>query len=469
MMAESIQIISPVDNAVVAERNLATEDDVEATLNSAVSVQAQWKATDISERARLCHKAIDCLVSKSDEIAKEISLQMGRPIKYAPGEVRGLEERARYMIDITEHELADIPIEINTDSTSSCVNRFIRREPLGVVLTLAPWNYPYLTAVNSIIPALMAGNVVILKHSAQTLLCAERFYQAFEEAGLMKGVFNYLHLDHAMTADLIKQEAISYVSFTGSVAGGKAVEQAAAGLFKSVALELGGKDPAYVMQDADINHSVVNLVDGAFFNSGQSCCGIERIYVHERLYDEFVEKTIDLVNQYKLGDPMDEATTLGPMVNSKAADFVRVQIKQALSMGAKACIDETNYPMNKQGTPYLAPQVLVDVDHTMSVMKEESFGPVVGIMKVASDSQAIELMNDSAYGLTASIWTNNVDKAAEIGDQLQAGTVFMNRCDYLDPALAWVGIKQSGRGCSLSKLAYQQLTRPKSFNLKTQV
>lgn len=463
-MAESIQIISPIDNAVVAERNLATEDDVEATLNSAVSVQAQWKATDISERARLCHKAIDCLVSKSDEISREITLQMGRPIKYAPGEVRGLEERARYMIDVAEQELADIPIDISSDA-----KRFIRREPLGIVLTLAPWNYPYLTAVNSIIPALMAGNVVILKHSAQTLLCAERFYQAFEEAGLMKGVFNYLHLDHAMTADLIKQETISYVSFTGSVAGGKAVEQAAAGLFKSVALELGGKDPAYVMPDADINHAVENIVDGAFFNSGQSCCGIERIYVHERLYDEFVEKTIDLVSQYKLGDPMGEATTLGPMVNSKAADFVREQIKQALSMGAKACIDETNYPMSKQGTPYLAPQVLVDVDHTMSVMKEESFGPVVGIMKVASDSQAIELMNDSAYGLTASIWTNNVDKAAEIGDQLQAGTVFMNRCDYLDPALAWVGIKQSGRGCSLSKLAYQQLTRPKSFNLKTQV
>ena len=471
-MAKAIRIISPIDGAVVAECNLVTQDEVNAALSAAVNAQNQWKAIDISERARLCHKAIDCLISKSDDLAREITQQMGRPIKYAPGEVRGLEERARYMIDIAEQELVDIPIETSSDitgsgTTDSGTTRFIRREPLGVVLTLAPWNYPYLTAVNSIIPALMAGNVVILKHSAQTLLCAERFYQAFEEAGFPGGVFQYLHLNHVMTADLIKQEAINYVSFTGSVAGGKAVEQAAAGLFKSVALELGGKDPAYVMPDADINHSVENLVYGAFFNSGQSCCGIERIYVHEHLYDDFIKKTVDLVNQYRLGNPMDEETTLGPLVNSKAADFVREQIEQAISMGAKACIDEANYSMSKQGTAYLAPQVLVDVDHTMSVMRDESFGPVVGIMKVSSDSQAIELMNDSAYGLTASIWTNDVGKALEIGDALKTGTVFLNRCDYLDPALAWVGIKQSGRGCSLSILAYQQLTRPKSFNLKT--
>jgi len=393
---------------------------------------------------------------------------MGRPIKYAAGEVSGLEERARYMIDIAGQELADMPLE-----NKAGFRRFIRRQPLGVVLTLAPWNYPYLTAVNSIIPALMAGNSVLLKHSAQTLLCAERFYQAFEQAGLPAGVFQYLHLSHAETADLVKHENINYVSFTGSVEGGKAIEQAAAGLFKSLALELGGKDPAYVMADAEIDYSVENLVDGAFFNSGQSCCGIERIYVHEHHYDKFVEKYVAQVNQYRLGNPLDQATTLGPVVNSKAADFVRKQIKQAVSMGAKTCIDESSFTegdfASQPGTPYLAPQVLIDVDHTMSIMKDETFGPVVGIMKVSSDSQAIELMNDSVYGLTASLWTNNVDKAIESGDLLQTGTVYMNRCDYLDPALPWVGVKQSGRGCSLSKLAYQQLTRPKSFHLKTKL
>ena len=459
-----IKIISPIDGAVVAERNLATEDEVNAALLLAVEAQVQWQATAIAERAKLCHKAIDFMVSKSVEIAREITLQMGRPVKYAAGEVSGLEERASYMIDIAEQELADTPVEKKTGFT-----RFIRRQPLGVVLTLAPWNYPYLTAVNSIIPALMAGNSVLLKHSTQTLLCAERFYQAFEQAGLPAGVFQYLHLSHAKTADLVKHENINYVSFTGSVEGGKAIEQAAAGLFKSLALELGGKDPAYVMADAEINYSVENLVDGAFFNSGQSCCAIERIYVHKNNYDEFVEKYVNRVNQYRLGNPLDQATTLGPMVNSKAANFVCEQIKQAVSMGAKTCIDETSFSTSKPGTPYRAPQVLIDVDHTMSIMKDETFGPVVGIMKVSSDSRAIELMNDSVYGLTASLWTNNVDKAIKTGDFLQTGTVYMNRCDYLDPALPWVGVKQSGRACSLSKLAYQQLTRPKSFHLKTKL
>ncbi len=462
MNKEVNKIVSPVDGAVIAERNLATEAEVNSTLLLAVDAQVQWQTTAIPERAKLCHKAIDCIVAKSDEIAREITLQMGRPIKYAAGEVSGLEERARYMIDIAEQELADVPVENKAGFT-----RFIRRVPLGVVLTLAPWNYPYLTAVNSIIPALMAGNSVLLKHSAQTLLCAERFYQAFEEASLPDGVFQYLHLNHAETANLVKHENINYVSFTGSVEGGKAVEQAAAGLFKSVALELGGKDPAYVMADADINYSVENLVDGAYFNSGQSCCGIERIYVHERHYEQFVEKYVALVKQYRLGNPLDQATTLGPMVNSKAANLVRKQIKQAVSMGAKTCIDETSFSTSKPDTPYQAPQVLIDVDHTMSIMKDETFGPVVGIMKVSSDSQAIDLMNDSVYGLTASLWTNNIDKAIEIGGLLQTGTVYMNRCDYLDPALPWVGVKQSGRACSLSKLAYQQLTRPKSFHLKT--
>jgi len=480
MMNKMTKIISPVDGAVIAERNLATLADVDAVLKMSVQAQLQWKLTNMATRAKFCHRAIDWLVANTDEIAREITLQMGRPIKHAPGEIRGLEERARYMIDIAESALADQKVNKKKSGTTC----FIRRVPLGVVLTLAPWNYPYLTAVNSIIPALMAGNTVILKHSAQTLLCAERFYQAFEQAtldsdihsdlnsDLLSGVFQYLHLSHNMTADLVKNETINYVSFTGSVDGGKAIEQAAAGLFKSVCLELGGKDPAYVMPDAGIDFAVENLVDGAFFNSGQSCCGIERIYVHEHLYDEFVEKFIHHVKQLRLGNPLDEVTTLGPMVCSKAADYVREQIQQALSMGAKACIDDSDFSaspfLNKPGTPYLAPQVLLDVDHTMSVMKDETFGPVVGIMKVSSDDQTIGLMNDSPYGLTASIWTSNEKKAIEIGDQLNTGTVFMNRCDYLDPSLPWVGVKRSGRGCSLSTLAYQQLTRPKSFHLRAE-
>jgi len=471
-MTKSVSIISPIDNSVVAERTLSSPKDISSALEKSVQAQKQWARYSIVERAEFCHKAIVYFEDNSDDIAREITQQMGRPLQYTAGEIKALAERGRHMIAIAEEELSDIILdkqiaEKQTDEDQTCFTRFIRPTPLGVVLSIAPWNYPYLTAVNSIIPALMAGNSVILKHSAQTLLCAERFAEAFQAVGLPEGVFQYLHLDHDSTASLIQQKAIAFISFTGSVAGGDAVEKSAAGLFKGVALELGGKDPAYVRQDANLTNAVENLVDGAFFNSGQSCCGIERIYVHNTLYEEFVEQFIELVKQYRLGNPMEPETNLGPMVNTKSAEFVRQQVDQAISQGATPCIDSQLFTADKPGTPYLAPQVLIDVDHSMDIMREESFGPVVGIMKVDSDEEAIQLMNDSAYGLTASLWTKDEDKAIELGNQLETGTVFMNRCDYLDPALAWVGVKDSGRGCALSRLGYQQLTRPKSFHLKT--
>lgn len=460
-MARKSAIISPIDDRVVAERSLASDKEILAGVQAAVVAQEAWRHVAVADRAVLCHRAVDALVANTAAIAEEITLQMGRPIRSAPGELRGLEERARYMIDIAGSETADIAIADKPGFT-----RFIRREPLGVALTIAPWNYPYLTAVNSIIPAIMAGNAVILKHAAQTLLCAERFAQAFAQAGLPAGVFQYLHMSHPATAKLIRSDAIDFISFTGSVAGGDAIEHAAAGLFKGLALELGGKDPAYVRDDADLDAIMADLVDGAFFNAGQSCCAVERIYVDGAIYKSFVERFIDSVNQYRLGNPLDPDTTLGPMVHRAAAAKVRGQIRQALAQGATAGIDSKRFAADRRGTPYLAPQVLLDVDHSMAVMREESFGPVVGIMKVDGDRHAVELMNDSPYGLTASIWTRDEARARELGDQLRTGTVYMNRCDYLDPALAWVGVKKSGRGCALSVLGYQQLTRPKSFHLK---
>jgi acyl-CoA reductase-like NAD-dependent aldehyde dehydrogenase len=457
----TIKIISPIDDSIVAERETATLDQVNKALHSAKAAASIWKCKTISERAILCHKAVDILLEDADEIADEITRQMGRPIQYSGGELNGLEERARYMIELAEKELCDIKI----DDKAGFV-RFIKKIPLGIVFTIAPWNYPYLTAVNSIIPALMAGNCVLLKHSAQTLLCAERFYYAFKKAGLEQGVFQYLHLDHKQTISLVKNDAINFVSFTGSVAGGENIEKALAGLFKGVGLELGGKDPAYVRPDADINFAVENIYDGAFFNAGQSCCGIERVYLHEDIYEEFIEKLLQRVKQTVLGNPLNLETTLGPMINRQSADYVRKQTKQACDAGAKICIDETLFPLSQAGTAYLAPQVLVNVNHGMSLMKDESFGPVIGIMKVSNDKQAIELMNDSPFGLTASIWTADINAATDIGEEITTGTVFMNRCDYLDPALSWVGVKKSGKGCSLSSLGYQQLTRPKSFNFK---
>ncbi len=331
---------------------------------------------------------------------------------------------------------------------------------------MAPWNYPYLTAVNSVIPALVAGNVVILKASSQTPLAAERLQAALDAAGVPEGVFQHLHMSHQSALDLIARGSIDLVVFTGSLPGGHAVQTAAGQSFARVALELGGKDPAYVRADADLSHAIESLVDGACFNAGQSCCGIERIYVHEHLFDAFVDGYVELARRYVLDDPLDPATTLGPMVRPAAADHARGQVEEAVRQGARALIDTKRFERDRPGSAYMAPQCLVDVTHGMRVMLEESFAPIVGIMKVASDEEAVALMNDSAYGLTAAVWTSDPEAAVRIGDRLETGTVFMNRCDYLDPALAWVGVKDSGRGVALSPLAYEHLTRPKSFHLR---
>jgi acyl-CoA reductase-like NAD-dependent aldehyde dehydrogenase len=341
--------------------------------------------------------------------------------------------------------------------------RKIEREPHGVVLVVAPWNYPYMTAINTVAPALIAGNTVLLKHATQTLLVGERMANAFHAAGIPRDVFQNIFLDHDTTSALIAGRAFNFINFTGSVAGGRAMEIAAAGTFTGIGLELGGKDPGYVRADADLDAAVDTLIDGAMFNSGQCCCGIERIYVHQSLFEAFVEKAVAIVKSYRLGNPLDPETTLGPMANVRFADTVRGQISEALDAGAKAHIDM--FPADDGGT-YLSPQILTDVNHTMRVMREESFGPVVGIMPVRDDEEAVDLMNDSDFGLTVSLWTRDVAKADELGRTLQTGTVFMNRCDYLDPSLCWTGCKDTGRGGGLSVIGYHNLTRPKSYHLK---
>lgn len=458
------QTKSPIDDSVYVERNLATNLEIEQALELASQAQRQWRQTTIEERARRCTAMLDAFSANGDEIAEQLCWMMGRPIRYAGMEVAGTVDRGRHMVAIASDALATIELP-----PMAGFQRYIRREALGTLFVIAPWNYPYLTAINAIIPAIMAGNAVVLKHSAQTPLCSEQFSRAFAAADFPQGVFQFLHLSHSATERVIRQPQINAVAFTGSVAGGKSIEQASSGRFLTVGLELGGKDPAYVRADADIDHAVETCVDGAFFNSGQSCCGIERIYVAAEVYEEFLRKAVELVKGYKLGRPDDPDTTLGPMVRASAADFVRQQIDEALAAGATAHIDPANFTLDAPGSAYLAPQLLTEVDHSMRVMTEESFGPVVGVMPVDSDAQAIELMNDSDLGLTACVFSKNTEAAIAIGEQLETGTFFLNRCDYLDPALAWTGVKNSGRGCTLSALGYERVTRPKSFHLKLPV
>jgi len=455
--------ISPVDGRVLVERELAGDSHIDSSLTRAVEAQRAWRAAPLADRIAILNRFVDAMEAQAGQIGEELSWQMGRPVRYAPMEIRrGFAERARYMIAAAPEALAEIAISPKPGFT-----RFIRREPLGVVLTISPWNYPYLTTVNSVVPALLAGNSVILKMAAQTPLCAERMALALSQAGLPEGVFQFLHIDHDAVARLIADPRIGFVVFTGSVQGGHAIQAAAAARFIGTGLELGGKDPAYVRPDADMAHAVENLVDGAMFNSGQSCCGIERIYVHRSVYDEFVQRAGDLTRTYVLDDPLLPAATLGPMVRTAAAEFVRAQIAEAVSQGAVAHIDPAGFAKDAPGTPYLAPQILTSVHHGMRVMTEETFGPLAPIMPVASDDEAIALMNDSVYGLTAAIWTADEEAAIRIGERIETGTWFMNRCDYLDPALAWTGVKDSGRGCALSTLGFDQFTRPKSFHLRT--
>jgi len=453
--------ISPVDNSEVARRPVATDAQVEAVFARARLAQRDWARLPVAERARYCSAMVDAMLALREEIVPELAWQMGRPVRSGGGELGGFEERARGMIELAESALAPV-----VPAEKSGFKRYIRREPLGIVLTIAPWNFPYLTAVNSIVPALMAGNAVVLKHAAQTLLAGERFQQACDKAGLPEGLFTNLCLSHDQVGRIIAARWANQVNFTGSVAAGKTIEQAAAGRFIGVGLELGGKDPAYVRADADLDFAAENIMDGAFFNSGQSCCGIERVYVHESLFEPFVDRLVGLTRGYVLGDPLDPETTLGPMVKASAADFVRGQIDAAVQAGATAHIDPKDFPRDERGTPYMAPQVLTGVTHDMSVMTEESFGPVVGVMKVSGDEEAVRLMNDSAYGLTASIWTKDLVAAEAIGGAVETGTVFMNRADYLDPMLAWTGVKDTGRGATLSQVGYEMLTRPKSFHLR---
>lgn len=459
-MTETVKLKSPIDGSIYAERPVATDQALNAAVERARAAQEDWARVPVTERAKYMLAMLEALVGMTDEIVPEIAWQMGRPVRYG-GEFGGVRERTQYMVEIAEKALAPVMASNPKDG----FRRYVRKVPLGVVMVIAPWNYPYLTAVNTIVPALIAGNTVILKHAAQTLLVGERFAKAFEMANLPKGVFQNVVLNHAQTEKLLGSGKIDHVNFTGSVAGGRAIEKAAAGTFMTLGLELGGKDPAYVLPDAKMDHAVANLVDGAFFNSGQCCCGIERIYVHEKVYDAFVEGFVAETKNYVVGNPLDAATTLGPMAQARFADLIREQKAEALRKGARAHVN-MKVDGDREDSPYLAPEVLTNVDHQMSVMHEESFGPIVGIMKVRNDEEAVALMNDSPYGLTASIWTRDIERAAELGSLIETGTVFMNRCDYLDPQLVWTGVKDTGKGAALSKFGFDALTQPKSFHLR---
>jgi len=456
-----LKTISPIDNSVFVERPYATLSEIENALHLSDQTKLKWKNTSLSERKELVSKFVEDFLSNHTEIEEELCRQMGRPLSQCAGEMRGFEERAKYMIDNADKALQKV-----ISKNDSEFDNFIEKDPLGTIFVIAPWNYPYNTSVNSIVPSLLAGNCVILKHSSQTPLCAEQLLKASEKAGLPKNIFQILHLDHSSTSKVIADSRIDHVLFTGSVSGGIEVKKAIGTRFIGAGLELGGKDPAYVRSDCNFDHAVENLVDGSYYNSGQSCCGIERIYVDEKIFDNFVDAFKAQTEKYILDNPLDNSTNLGPVVKLSAANNIRDQVSKALNNGAKNIIDESKFKIDNSDNCYVSPSALINVDHSMEFMMEETFGPTVGIMKVKNEDEAEQLMNDSPYGLTASIWTSDKNFATLFGNKIQTGTFFMNRCDYLDPGLAWTGVKDTGMGVTLSVLGFDHLTRAKSYHLR---
>jgi acyl-CoA reductase-like NAD-dependent aldehyde dehydrogenase len=458
-MGQILEVKNPYSQEVVAKYPIDSLAAVKEKLASLQNAQSSWKKVPQAKRTQLVQKALDYFTTNKEQIARDISQQMGRPISQSPGEIRGLLERANYLCSIAEEALKPKPLpEIPN------FERAIVREPLGVIFVISAWNYPLLVTVNSVVPALLAGNTVLLKHSSQTPEIGKHFERAFQNLGKYKNLLHQVIIDHEATGKVIEELDVNHVVFTGSVTGGKQILKHTSQKFMQPQLELGGKDAAYIAEDADLDAAAETVVDGAMFNSGQSCCGIERAYVHRSVYDQFVEKSKKVIASYKLGDPLNETTNLGPLVSEKATRYAESQIQAAVKQGAKVVAGGKVQKL--AGGFFLEPTLITDVKQNMEIMQEENFAPILPVVPVDSIEQAIELVNDSQYGLTSAIFTKDLSKAKHFAENVETGTVFMNRCDYLDPALPWTGVKNSGCGSALSSLGFLSVTRAKALHFK---
>lgn len=446
---------SPYDRTEIRRIDPDTDEQMIGKLARAHEAYREWRNLPLAERITRIEGCLEYFELHRNSIAIDITRQMGKPLVQSRAEVDTMLDRARVCIEMAEEVLAP-----KLAPQKSGYIRRIEHHPVGVVLCIAAWNYPLLIPINTVIPGLLAGNTILIKHSPITWLTGRSFTDAFADLG--DGLVNDLVIDHPQVARLVTDRRIAHVAFTGSLRGGREVYQTvAASRLIDVGLELGGNDAAYVAEDADLDFAVPNVVEGALYNAGQSCCAVERVYVHQSQYDEFVERAEHELDKYVIGDPLEQSTTLGPMAHRKMLNSLEDHVLDATDHGAELVTGGELFG------PFFRPTLLIDVSQEAKLMREESFGPIVAVASVDSDDQALAYIDDSNYGLTASIWTPDVDRAERFARALEVGTVFQNRCDYLDPRLPWTGLRDSGKGSTLSASGFYQLTRCKSIHFRT--
>ena len=454
-----LKILNPATGKVAASLPADDAKSVQAKYQRARAAQPKWAKTRLKQRLDAIRKFRELVVAETDALARVLTTEVGKPIAQSRNELKGLLPRIDFFLEETAHALRTERVSGGKDAP---MEERISHEPLGVIANISAWNYPWFVGGNVFIPALLAGNAVLYKPSEFAALTGVEIARLLYASGIPQDVFIPVIGGGDVGAALLKQP-VDGVFFTGSVGTGKKIAEAVRGRMVKLQLELGGKDPIYVCEDVDVEKAAAGIADGAFYNTGQSCCSVERIYVHEKLFERFVEAFVAEVRKFKRGDPADDATYIGPLTRAPQLKVLEAQVKDAVKKGARVLVGgkRAKGPGN-----WFEPTVLVDVDHSMAVMREESFGPIIGLMAAKDDAQAVELMNDTAYGLTAGVYTPDRARAERILEQVRSGSVYWNCCDRVSPRLPWSGVGDSGIGLTLSTYGIETFTRPKAWHLR---
>jgi len=452
-----LKVTNPANGEVAATLDADDPRSVRAKYMQSRAAQPGWARTPLKKRLEAIARFRDLVARESDRLARVLTTEVGKPIAQSRNELKGLLPRIDFFLEETVRTLK--PEKVSADAA---MEERITHEPLGVVANISAWNYPWFVGSNVFVPALLAGNTVLYKPSEFASMTGLEIARLLHESGIPEDVFTPLVGGRETGAALLKQP-VDGVFFTGSYATGRRIAEAVRWRMVKLQLELGGKDPVYVCDDVDIAKAAAGIADGAFYNTGQSCCSVERIYVNEKVFKPFVDAFVAEVKGYKRGDPVDDKTYIGPLTRAPQVKVLEAQVKDAKKKGAKVLTGGA--PIRARGN-WFEPTVLVDVNHTMDVMREESFGPVIGIMPVKNDAEAMKLMNDTEYGLTAGVYTRDRKRAEKILAGVSSGSVYWNCCDRVSPRLPWSGVGNSGIGLTLSTYGIETFTRPKAWHLR---